>query len=529
MLPARITQYFVVAVAATLAPFGTTLTGVPSFVEGWASAGARLPLSAERAIAGVTAEELRAHVEVLASDEFAGRGVGQPGNGRAEAYVEEAMRRTGASPAAGTGYLQPVRIYQPGPGAGGRLTIHTGDERILDLRIGEDFQPLPESGAGTARGRLVFAGHGVSAPDRGHDDFAGRDVRGAVVLVLDGAPALLVDARGDFSSVGRKARDAAARGAAGVIVSTAHLADVQALWSERGSRNSIPYRLYSDAQQNGVPVVAASARSLSPVRRAIDAGLEVTATATSDVAAGPLVIHNVLGIVEGRAARAEMIVLGAHLDHDGVDAQGRVYNGADDNASGTAAVLAIARAFARAAAEGERPHRAVLFALWNGEEKGSLGAEAYVHAPQPARRIVASINLDMIGRAENVPDPQDPRFRGFPKRSPGETANVVHLLGYTYSADLAGTVTRANEEVGLTIRQEYDHGAQNLLRRSDHWPFLRRGIPAVFLTTGLHPEYHTPDDDVERLDFGKLERVARLAARAAWLAAEGPAPKLTVH
>lgn len=519
MLPSRAIQCFVAAAALALASF-EPLGSAP---------GARLPRSAERAIAAVTTDELRAHVEVLASDEFAGRAVGHPGNRRAEGYLNEELRRAGASPVIGGGYLQPFRIYQPALGSGGRLTIQLGHQRILDVPVGEDFHPLPESGAGTARGRLVFAGHGVSAPRNGHDDFARTDVRGAVVVVLDGSPARLGDSGEQFSSVPRKAREAAARGAAGLIVSTARMGDVGARWAERGSGSSAPYQLYSDAQENGFPVVAASEATLSAARRAVDAGLEVTAMVTSGVAAEPLLIHNVLGVVEGRAPDAGIIVVGAHLDHDGVDAQGRVYNGADDNASGTAAVLAIAGAFARAAADGERPERAVLFALWNGEEKGSLGAEAYLDAPQPARPIVAAFNLDMIGRAENVSDAQDPRFHGFPKRSPPETANLLHLLGYTYSADLARIVTTANEEVGLTIRQEYDVGAQNLLRRSDHWPFLRRGIPAVFLTTGLHPDYHTPDDDVERLDFDKLTRVARLAARAAWLAADSAAPKLTVH
>jgi Zn-dependent M28 family amino/carboxypeptidase len=132
----------------------------------------------------------------------------------------------------------------------------------------------------------------------------------------------------------------------------------------------------------------------------------------------------------------------------------------------------------------------------------------------------------MIGRAEHVPDPDDARFRGFAKTAPGATANVLHLLGYSYSADLARVFAIANEETGLRIQQEYDVGAQDLLRRSDHWPFLRRGIPAVFLTTGLHPDYHTPDDDVERIDFGKLHRITRLAAKAAWLVADGPAPRM---
>ena len=486
----------------------------------------RLPLPAERAIAEVTADQLRVHVQVLASDDLAGRGVGQPGNRRAETYVEEAMRRMGAFPAVGESYLQPVSIYQPVLGPGGGLTIDGSGERIVDLRKGEDFYPLPESGAGTATARLVFAGHGISAPPQRHDDYARTDVRGAIVLLLDGAPGRLADDE-NLASVARKARDAFAHGAIGVIVIRHHLGDVQAMWPEGPAATWIPHRLFSDEQKSGMPVVAVSERAAASIRRALHSSAELTATLTAGVDARPITINNVLGLVEGRdPSRSEMVIVGAHLDHDGVDTNGRIFNGADDNASGTAAVIATAGAFTRAAAQGERPQRAVLFALWNAEEKGSLGAEAYLNTPQPPRRIVAKINLDMVGRAEHVPDPNDPRFRGFTRTSPSKSANVLHVLGYSYSPDLAGIIAAANDEIGLKIHQEYDEGAQDLLRRSDNWPFLRRGIPAVFLTTGLHPDYHTPDDDVERIDFGKLLRITRLAARAAWLAADGPAPRM---
>jgi Zn-dependent M28 family amino/carboxypeptidase len=225
----------------------------------------------------------------------------------------------------------------------------------------------------------------------------------------------------------------------------------------------------------------------------------------------PLRIHNVLGIVEGRDGRHrdEVVVVGAHLDHDGIDEDGQIYPGADDNASGTAAVMAAAAAFAQAAAHGERPARAVLFALWNAEEKG------------------ANINLDMVGRREEVPDPEDWRFSGFPKIDAASSANTLHVLGYSYTPELAADIRRANAVVGLALKEDYDVGAQGLLHRSDQWPFLRRGIPAVFLTTGLHPDYHTPSDEPARIDFGKLERVARLAARAAWIVADGKAPRMT--
>jgi Zn-dependent M28 family amino/carboxypeptidase len=106
---------------------------------------------------------------------------------------------------------------------------------------------------------------------------------------------------------------------------------------------------------------------------------------------------------------------------------------------------------------------------------------------------------------------------------------VVHLLGYSYTSDLARLAEAANEPIRLTIKQDYDRDSQNLVRRSDNWPFLRHGIPAVFLTTGLHPDYHTPDDDTERIDFAKLERITELASRLVWLAAAGDAPRLNAQ
>jgi Zn-dependent M28 family amino/carboxypeptidase len=276
------------------------------------------------------------------------------------------------------------------------------------------------------------------------------------------------------------------------------------------------------------PVAAAaiSERAAAPVREAIEAHRAVSAQLTPDVVATTVIMHNVLGIIEGRQSSSEMVVVGAHLDHDGVDEAGQIYNGADDNASGTAAVLAIAAAFARASARGERPERSVVFAFWNGEEKGSLGAEYYAGKPVPARRVVANLNLDMIGREEEIPDPNDPRFQGFAKTAASQNTNVVHLLGYSYSPDLAAIVERANDTIRLTLREDYDRDSQGLLHRSDNWPFMEHGIPAVFFTTGLHPDYHTPDDDTDRIDFAKLERIAELACRAAWMTAEGDAPRL---
>lgn len=490
-----------------------------------------LPAAIEGAIRQISAAELRRHVEVLASDGMAGRGVGHTGNRLAEEYIASVLREAHVPPAF-PGYRQRVEVYQPQLGSSGRLTIDSADEPALaDLSVGSDFYPLPDSSDRSASGPVVFAGHGISAPDMRHDDYAGLNARGAVVLTLDGAPDTLRESAArsgkrapDIATLDRKIADARRHGAAALVVVRKRLDDVQTAWPDHPSVQSASYRLLEPMRTAPLAVAAISRRAARPVRRALDKRRCLTATIAPGVTAQPLVIDNVLGIIEGREAGAGMIVVGAHLDHEGIDEDGRIYNGADDNASGTAAVLAMASAFARAAASGVRPARAVVFALWNGEEKGSLGAAHYVASPAPDRRIVANINLDMIGRREEIRNPGDPRFRGFPRTAAAAGVNVVHLLGYTYSPDLAKIVGRANDTIRLTIKEDYDVGAQGLLRRSDNWPFLEHGIPAAFLTTGLHPDYHTPDDDTDRLDFPKLERITVLASRAAWMTADGEAP-----
>lgn len=494
-------------------------------------AAGRLPASIDRAIQHVTAAELRAHVAALASDRFAGRGLGHSGNRDAELYIVGALRNANVT-AGSPDYLQPVEVYEPRLGADARVTIEAGERPLLELAAGADFLPLPLSSDSVATGPLLFVGHGISAPELHHDDYAHADAKGAIVLALDGAPEALLRSPGvstgdaaDLPTVDRKADDARAHGAAGLIVIRGYPGDTQYVWPDRSSVRSATYRLYGAMRAAPLAVAAISERAAGPVRHALDERQALRVTLHPGVIARPIVMDNILAIVEGRRDAGDMVVVGAHMDHDGIDEAGRIYNGADDNASGTAAVLAMASAFARAAADGSRPARAVVFALWNGEEKGSLGAEYFVTHPVPARRIVANVNLDMIGRDEDIPDPADPRYRGFAKTTASQNTNVVHLLGYTYAPDLARMAELANEPTRLTIKQDYDRDSQNLVRRSDNWPFLRHGVPAVFLTTGLHPDYHTPDDDTARIDFAKLERITELAARLVWLAADGEAPR----
>lgn len=505
------------------------------FVHAAAPTAGRLPAAIDDAISDVTAAELRGHVEVLASDTLAGRGLGHQGNREAERYITGVLAAAKLTPAA-PDYLQRVEIYEPRLGGNARLTVTASDRPVAELALGADFLPLPQSSDLRATGRLVFAGHGISAPTLKHDDYAAIDARGALLLVLEDAPDALrqspllsADDRSEIASVDRKVDDARAHGAAALLVIRSSVGDARYTWPERTSVRAASYRLYAAMREHPLAVGAISERAARPLRQALDGGQVLDATVQPGIDAAPVTMDNVLAIVEGRSSTAEVVVVGAHLDHDGIDEAGRIYNGADDNASGTAAVLAMAAAFGRAAAHGSRPARAVVFALWNGEEKGSLGAEYYAAHPVPARRVIANVNLDMIGREEEIPDPDDPRFRGFARTSAAQNTNVVHLLGYSYSRDMARLAAIANERTRLTIREDYDRDSQNLVRRSDNWPFLQRGVPAVFLTTGLHPDYHTPDDDTGRIDFPKLERITELASRLAWLAADGDAPRFDLH
>jgi Zn-dependent M28 family amino/carboxypeptidase len=331
----------------------------------------------------------------------------------------------------------------------------------------------------------------------------------------------------------------------GLLPIRKRLRDINSVWPDNPSVRARHLQLEDNVQDQPLPVgvmsfdaadtlLGADASKLKATLDRAAAGEKVThaplsldgrqARLSVDLSREPVVVHNVIAMVEGAdpALKQQVVVVGAHMDHDGVDAEGRIFNGADDNASGTAGVLEVAEAFTQAARSGSRPARTVVFALWNGEEKGDLGSEYYVRHPVPEGKLVANVNMDMIGRNEDVPDPKDDRFVGLTKTTAAENGNTVHLLGYSYSPGLAALVREENASIGLSIKEDLDVNRQNLIQRSDQWSFLQQRVPAIFLTTGLHPDYHTPQDDVGRINFDKLEKIAKLAYRVTWRLASDP-------
>ncbi|MBK6308072.1 MAG: M28 family peptidase [Gemmatimonadetes bacterium] len=235
--------------------------------------------------------------------------------------------------------------------------------------------------------------------------------------------------------------------------------------------------------------------------------------------------RNVVAMLEGSdpVLKDEYVLIAAHPDHNGADGA-QIFNGADDNGSGTVGLLAIADAYARAAAQGIRPKRSILFVALNSEERGPLmGAWGYVEAPVvPLARTVAMLNMDMIGRNEEIPPNGGARFRGLPVQSADANRNSVNLYGFSRSNTLTTAIERSNAAIKLTLEKRYDNNISQLLRRTDMWAFQQSGVPAVTFATGLHPDYHRVEDRPERIEYDKMERIVRLVHQASWDLANAP-------
>ena len=510
----------------------------------------------------ITAAKMRADIEFLAGDALRGRLTDTPENGIALEWVKARFQWLGLKPMGANGsYFLPYGLSVGELKEGNELTVtRNGSAARYGATTG--FYPHRYSASGTATGDVVFAHFGISAPALRYDDLSG-DLRGKIVLVLDHEPGendstSVFDGvvTSEYSNGLKKALAIQAKGAAAVLFVTdvqnhtgaaSFEAAFRGYWPAQPPR-LMPYTLAAWADKLTIPVgqvamsladslVRAPGKSLADLARESESsrGLPpvpvpgVTLTVTSAVNRKTIPDRNVLAAIEGSDPRLkdEWVVISAHPDHNGAVGD-TVFHGADDNASGAAALLAIAEAYAKAAAAGQRPKRSVLFASFNSEERGPLmGSWGYTEAPSvPLDKTIAMINMDMIGRNEEVPANGGARFRGLPVQTGESNANSVTLLGWSRST-LTQAAERANAAFGLTLKKNYDNNVSQLLRRSDSWPFLQHGVPAIWFHNGLHPDYHLTSDVAERINYPKMERIARLVHQMSWdLAQSSSRPRL---
>ena len=508
--------------------------------------------------------ELRADLFFLAGDAMRGRLTDTVENRATADYIRSRFERIGLKPAApGNSYFQVYHLMTASLAEGNALEVSGADGAVRRLRQEQEFYPQRFSASGDVSAAVVFAGFGITATRWKHDDYSG-DVRGKIVLVLDHEPGER-DPNSPFEGVvtaepaaaWRKALAAQEKGAAGILfVSDVHNHPGPVNF-EQAARNAWPearphlqtYTLAAWADRIRIPaaqvspalaesLVAGTGKTLADLSKSAETtgGFTPLALPGARVALHTAVNRhtipdrNVVALLEGSDPKLkdEWVIVSAHFDHNGADGS-QIFNGADDNGSGMVALLEIADAYALAAQQGLRPRRSVLFAAWNSEERGLLGAWAYTEQPlAPLATIAAVLNMDMIGRNEEVQPGGGGRFNGLEVQTAESNSNAVNVLGFARAPELATAMDQANADIGLDLQKRYDNNPSNLVRRSDHWPFLQRGVPALGFGLGLHPDYHTVYDRPEKINYVKMEKIARLIHQASWTLANARTRPKTV-
>ncbi|MFC2092768.1 M28 family peptidase [Bacteroidota bacterium] len=474
------------------------------------------------AIFTITGDELYRHVEFLASDEMKGRNTPSPELKKCADYIASEFESYGLIPGGNNGsYLQTfylsknyLDLTKTADGIPNKFSLVKKDSKV-DYEIKTDFTPFESTGDGDVTASIVFVGYGITAPEYNYDDYENVNVQGKIVLIMtrepQGKDMNSVFMGKDFTKYAydeTKYKNAVEHGAAGVIIVRSPLYHVgkrpKNPWQTLTNPNStnIPYNVVYGLS-NDIPAIyihtniashllKGTGKDLTEVSKVIDEDLLPQSFEIEDkqvhiktkLTREKTTTQNVVGYIEGSdpELRKGVIIIGGHYDHVGV-MNGEVFNGANDNASGTAGVMELAEAFALSET---KPKRSILFITFTGEEKGFFGSKYYLKNPvSPIENTVAMFNLDMIGRNDT---------------------NEIAIVGSKYNEDLNEILKIANMEIGLTLDYDFD----NALGNSDHYPFMLEQIPALFFFSKGHPDLHTPGDDINKIIAEKMEKVTRL-------------------
>ncbi len=460
----------------------------------------------------VSISNLQAHVRHLASEELEGRLSHMPGGHKAADYIARMFESYGLEPKGTDGYFQDFEVtigFKPGANNQFRIVPARGNVWTAPA---DAFRPVNFSDNKDASGEVVFVGYGISVPNAGYDDYASVDVKGKVVAFLRGTPQW-DEMNPDIQRASRlasKIRTAVDKGAIGILVLNLPDNDRFLPLGMRGRTPAagVPIlnlntqtadRLLRSANLSVAQVVERINKERKPMSMSIE-GIKVEMSASLEPNRGTA--RNVIGFVPGNdpALRDQVIVVGAHYDHLGfgevgslAPEPGDIHYGADDNASGTAGVLELARLIAQ---NREKLGRSVLFIAFSAEEIGLVGAAYFLNNPTVSvENIVAMFNFDMIGRSNG---------------------GRVNISGVGTSADWERILREAQVD-GLQVQLQASAGGG-----SDHAVFIRRGIPAVFFFTGMHPDYHRPSDTWDKINYEDQARIVAMAERAIYTVSTRP-------
>ena len=494
----------------------------------------------------INARDAKKHLSILASDEFEGRETGKPGADKAAKYIAGQFKKIGLkAPVNGT-YFQDIALIETS------LEVTSFKLNNTDFTYGKDFY---FSGAPSTKtidvNEFVFIGYGIDSEN--YSDFKDIQISGKVVLFINngeplknGISAITKSSEISDWSRGRKRLQYIQSKNPSLIIAVNP--DVAGILEKNGEYfKSAGGRLSLKKDKNAefntlapiinIPVSVAdlflksTGRNYEALKSAIDNSSEPKtqivqvnfSTSFAQVRKNVKAV-NVLGYLEGTDLKDEILVFSAHYDHIGLTSSGtdKVNNGADDDGSGTTAVIKIARAFAKAKKAGKGPRRSILFLTFAGEEKGLLGSEWYSNNPVfPLANTIANLNIDMIGRIGN-------EYKTNP-----DSVNYCYLIGSDkISADLHKISENANSVyTKMKIDYKYNDPAdpERIYYRSDHYNFAKHGIPIIFYFNGVHEDYHKPGDEVSKINFPLLTKRAQLVYYTGWdLANRDKRPQVTV-
>lgn len=456
----------------------------------------------------ITSDEVMEHIKYLASDELAGRFPGTEGDKKTRDYIIKELEKYGVNPAGSDGYLQPFDYTSEVKlGKNNKLVLTTGE---VTGTAGVDYTPLYLSTNGTASGNFAFVGYGINAPELNYNDYAGIDLKGKIALMLLHSPGYNDPHNNPFSKYERlriKCAAAKEQGAIGVMVIKG---------PESGDDELLRLRMIGPGESADIPVVnvkrdlveyifkiKSKRESLQHIQKMIDSTRTPRSFEypggmlefTTDLVYVKAETANVIGVLEGNdpALKNEAIVIGAHMDHlgDGLkygslfDSHvAEIHNGADDNASGSAGVLELAEYFASMKKDLKR---SIIFMWFSGEEAGLIGSGYYVKSDLFNKyKIVSMVNLDMVGRL---------------------TDNKLTIGGTGTSSVWVPLLDSLNKSFGFTAAYNKEGFGP-----SDHSSFYGKDVPVLFFFTGLHKQYHRPEDDWQLINADGEAKILEMVA-----------------